>query len=152
MRWWCTWRSAANPAPKMHQFSLSAELERITDRPAAASIPHDKKNSKYWRERPRDASWSQSSSGACADAANPYANERTDERASARARGDRRVARGILIRVQDVAELAMTVAADTIHTAFFGASFWDQLPNRRLSIYWMQRPLLCLVGIFLTSN
>jgi len=52
-----------------------------------------------------------------------------------RARGDRRASRGILIRVQDVAELAMTVAADTIHTAFCGASFWDQLPNRGLSIY-----------------
>jgi hypothetical protein len=29
----------------MHQFSLNATLERITDQTAAASIPHDKKNS-----------------------------------------------------------------------------------------------------------
>jgi hypothetical protein len=29
----------------MHQFSLNAKLERITDQAAAASIPHDKKNS-----------------------------------------------------------------------------------------------------------
>ncbi len=55
------------------------------------------------------------------------------ERASAR--GSSCSARGILIRVQDVAEVAMTVAADTIHTAFFGASFSDQLPNHGLSIY-----------------
>jgi hypothetical protein len=36
-----------------------------------------------------------------------------------------------------VAELAMTVAADTIHTAFFlGAFFFGiNFPNRRLSIY-----------------
>ncbi len=46
---------------------------------------------------------------------------RTNERASVR--GDRRVARGILIRVQDVAELARTVAEDTIHTAVF----WGRL-------------------------
>jgi hypothetical protein len=32
-------------APKMHQINLNAKLERITDEPAAASIPHDKNNS-----------------------------------------------------------------------------------------------------------
>jgi hypothetical protein len=111
----------------MHQFSLNTKLERITDQTAAASIPHDKKNSITDESFLATAPCSQSRRGASADAPNTYANER--------ARGDRRVARGILIRIQDVAELAMTVAADTIHTAFFGASFWDQLPNRGLSIY-----------------
>jgi hypothetical protein len=79
----------------------------------------------------------------------------------ASARGDRRVARGILIRVQDVAELAMTVAADTIHTAFFlGAFFLGSTCltvgyqsislNTLLSIYWNAKGMFG-GGIF-TSN
>ncbi len=69
-------RSAANPAPKMHQFSLNAKLERITDRPAAASIPHDKKNSNTDESVLATLLGRSRGVGACADAANPYANER----------------------------------------------------------------------------
>jgi hypothetical protein len=99
----------------MHQFSLNAKVERITDQPAAASIPHDKKNCITDESVLATLLARSRGSGACADAPNTYAN--------GRARGDRRAARGILIRVPDVAELAMTVAADTIQTAFFGGVF-----------------------------
>jgi hypothetical protein len=109
----------------MHQFSLKLEKKLQTDLQQHRSRTTKKNSNTDERVLSTLLGRSRGEEVRARMQQNPYANERASERA----RGSyRRVARGILIRVQDVAELAMTVAADTIHTAFFlGRFFRDQV-------------------------